>query len=70
MVVLTQFGQGPEGDKVATPGHCKQQQCTNLKMHDWIYASEDKLTGRGNFYFTFIVVSGSPEKRDLRFRST
>jgi hypothetical protein len=22
--VLTQFGQGPEGDKVATPGHGKQ----------------------------------------------
>lgn len=69
----TQFGQGPEGDKVATPGHCKQQQrqlqhmchsvSTNLETHA-------VLAGSSTFFFTFMVVAGSPEKRDRRFRST
>lgn len=80
-VVLTQFGQRPEGDKVATPGHCKQQQCqlqitcitlsvgTNLERDACVQgtvAPKQQLL----FCFTFMVVAGSPEKRDRRFRST
>ena len=44
VLLLTQFSQCPEGDKIATPGHRKQQQCqlqTRAHVSTCQYKSRD-----------------------------